>query len=158
LRFERVFVIFFIFLLAGCSIKREIYKSQSYTVTIKMKNLAFNDTGFLKYGDNFIELQLFDLSNLVLDMKIDDEICLNSHCFAKSEFNKRFLNTLYPKNFLKNVLQKKPIFNGEGYIKNKNGFLQIIKRKNIYIKYIISSDKLYFKDFSNHILIKLKRI
>jgi hypothetical protein len=151
-------VVVLVLLFTGCSVKREIQKSQSYMVVIKMKNITFNDTGFLKYGKNFTELQLFDLANLVMDLKIDDDICLNSHCFGKEEFNRRFLSSLYPKDLLAKVLHRKPIFEKTGYKKTKNGFLQVIKRKNLYIKYIISSDKLYFKDFSNHILIKLKRI
>ncbi len=154
----RYVVLIFLLLFAGCSVKRDIKKSESYIVAIKMKNLRFNDMGFLKYGDNYTELQLFDLSNLVLDLKISDNICINSHCFSKDEFNKRFLTALYPKDLLKNVLDKKPIYKKVGFIKNDNGFMQNIDKNNIHIKYIISGDKIYFKDFSNHFLIKLQRI
>jgi len=142
----------------GCAVKRDIQKSESYVVTIKMKGMAFNDTGFLKYANHYTELQLFDLSNLVLDIKISDDICINSHCLSKSDFNRRFLTPLYPKTLLENVLNKKPIFKKEGYQRTKEGFLQIIDKKNLHIKYIISDDKLYFKDFTNHFFIKLRRI
>ena len=154
----RYIVLIFLLLFLGCSVKREIKKSESYIVAIKMKNLRFNDMGFLKYGDNYTELQLFDLSNLVLDLKISEDICINSHCFSKGEFNRRFLTPLYPKDLLKNILNKKPIFDKASFKKNDNGFIQNIDKKNIHIKYIISSNKIYFKDFSNHFLIKLKRI
>ena len=127
-------------------------------VVIKMKNLRFNDTGFLKYGDDYTELQLFDVSTPVLDIKISDDICINSHCFGKKEFNARFLSPLYPETLLENVLNKKPIFEKAGFKKSNDGFAQNIDKKNIHIKYIISSDKLYFKDFSNHFLITLTRI
>jgi len=127
-------------------------------VVIKMKNLRFNDTGFLKYGDDYTELQLFDVSTPVLDIKISDDICINSHCFGKKEFNARFLSPLYPETLLENILNKKPIFEKTGLKMSDNGFLQYIDKKNIHIKYIISSDKLYFKDFSNHFLITLRRI
>ncbi len=154
----RYIVLIFLLLFSGCSVKREIKKSESYIVAIKMKNLRFNDTGFLKYGDNYTELQLFDVSAPVLDIKISDDICINSHCFSKKEFNARFLSPLYPETLLENVLNKKPIFEKTGFKKSKDGFVQNIDKKNIHIKYIISSDKLYFKDFSNHFLIKLRRI
>ncbi len=154
----RYVVLIFLLLFAGCSLKRDIKKSESYMVVIKMKNLRFSDAGFLKYGDNYTELQLFDVSAPVLDIKISDDICVNSHCFGKKEFNARFLSPFYPETLLENVLNKKPIFEKEGFQKNKSGFLQNIDKKNIRIKYIISSDKLYFKDFSNHFLIKLTRI
>ncbi len=123
-----------------------------------MRDLRFNDMGFLKYGENYTELQLFDLSNLVLDLKIADKICINSHCFSKERFNTRFLSPLYPRTLLENVLNKKPIFKKAGFKKSDAGFMQNIDKKNIHIKYIVSSDKIYFKDFSNHFLIKLKRI
>ena len=154
----RYAVLIFLLLFAGCSIKRDIKKSESYIVAIKMKNLRFNDMGFLKYGDNYIELQLFDLSSLVLDMKISDNICINSHCFSKKEFNERFLSPFYPDTLLENVLNKKPVFKKVDFIKTDNGFVQKIDKKNIHIKYIISGDKIYFKDFLNHFLIKLKRV
>ncbi len=154
----RYVVLIFLLLFTGCSLKREIKKSESYMVVIKMKNLRFNDMGFLKYGDNYTELQLFDLSNLVLYLKISDNICINSHCFSKDNFNKRFLTSLYPKDLLKNILNKKPIFDKAGFKKSDTGFIQNINKKNIHIKYIVSRDKIYFKDFLNHFLIKLQRI
>ncbi len=154
----RYIVLIFLLLFTGCSVKRDIKKSESYIVAIKMKNLRFDDMGFLKYGDNYTELQLFDLSSLVLDLRISDDICINSHCFTKDEFNKRFLTPLYPKDLLENILNKKPIFDKADFKKSGTGFIQNINKKNIHIKYIISGDKIYFKDFLNHFLIKLRRV
>ena len=154
----RYIFLIFLLLFGGCSLKRDIKKSESYIVAIKIKNLKFNDMGFLKYGDDYTELQLFDLSNLALDLKISNNICINSHCFSKKEFNIRFLSPLYPDNLLGNVLNKKPIFKKVDFIKIDGGFMQKIDKKNIRIKYIISGDKIYFKDFLNHFLIKLKRV
>jgi len=100
---------------SGCSYKRDILKSQSYLITIKMKSVAFSDLGL-------------------------------------------FLSNLYKQNTLSNILNKKTIFKKSGYKKTANGFMQNIKQNSLVIKYIVSKDKIYFKDFSNHIIIKLVKM
>ncbi len=151
-----IFLLPFTFLLfTGCSYKRDIFISQSYLMTIKMKNVAFSDLGFLNYGKNYTDLQLFSAGNLMLELKISNDICINSHCFSKENFNTKFLNTKYNKNTLNNILNKKSIFSKNGYKKTANGFVQNIKQNGLVIKYFVSKDEIYFKDYSNHILIKL---
>ncbi len=148
----------FLFLFIGCSYKIPIQKSQSYIITMKMRDVAFSDMGFLNYGKDYIDLQLFSAGSLVLELEISKNICINSHCFSKKEFNNRFLSKEYNSNILENILNHKPIFNQKGYEKHKDGFSQIIREKNIDIKYFVSKDKIYFKDYKNHILIKLTPI
>ncbi len=147
-----------ILLFSGCSYKRDILKSQSYLITIKMKSVAFSDLGFLNYGKNYTNLQLFSAGNPVLELKIGKNICINSHCFSKTGFNERFLSNHYKQNTLSNILNKKTIFKKSGYKKTTNGFMQNIKQNSLVIKYIVSKDKIYFKDFSNHIIIKLVKM
>ena len=147
-----------LFLFSGCTYKREINISKSYIVTIKMKNIVFSDLGFLNYGKDYTNLQLFSAGNLILDLKIGEYICINSHCFEKKEFNRRFLSPLYDENTLENILNKQTIFDKIGYKKSDSGFSQIIKQKNLNLKYFVSKDKIYFKDYKNHILIKLTAI
>ncbi len=142
----------------GCAIKTPILNSQSYVVTIKMKGIAFNDMGFLNYGKNFTDVQLFSLGTLIFELKINNYISINSHSFTNKEFNKRFLSSNYPAHILEHILNKKPIFLKENYERKKDGFEQIIKKKNISIKYFVSNNEIYFKDNKNHILIKLKKL
>ncbi len=151
-----IILLFLTFLFfTGCSYRRNISKSQSYLITIKMKNMAFNDLGFLNHGDNYIDLELFSVGNIILELKIGNHICVNSHCFSKERFNARFLSTHYNVDTLSNILNKKPIFSKAGYQKTADGFTQNIKQNSLIIKYIVSKDKIYFKDYSNHIIIKL---
>ncbi len=142
----------------GCAVKPPILNSQSYVVTIKMKGIAFNDMGFLNYGKNFTDVQLFSLGTLIFELKINNYISVNSHSFTNKEFNKQFLSSNYPDHILEHILNKKPIFLKENYERKKDGFEQIIKKKNISIKYFVSNNEIYFKDDKNHILIKLKKI
>jgi hypothetical protein len=154
-RFGLSFFILIFFLLQGCVFKNSVLQSKSYIVVIKMKNMAFNDTGFLNKSKDFTELQLFSAGNLVLDLKVGEYICLNSHCFNKEEFNKKFLSKDYNPQTLENILNARAIFNKMGYKKDNDGFSQIIVKKNLHIKYFVRKDKIYFKDYKNHILIKL---
>ncbi len=139
----------------GCAYKRAVEKSQSYLFTIKMKNIAFSDMGFLNIGKDFVDLQLFDAGNLVFELKISNYICVNGHCFSKEEFNEKFLSKTYPLDTLERILRGKTIFQKRDLNRKEDGFSQNIKEKDLYIKYFVSKNKIYFKDYKNHILIKL---
>jgi len=145
-------------MVTGCALRPPILNSQSYVVIIKMKGIAFNDMGFLNYGKNFTDVQLFSMGTLIFELKINSHISVNSHSFSNKEFNKRFLSSNYPEHILEHILNKKPIFSKENYERKKDGFEQIIKKKNISIKYFVSNNEIYFKDDKNHILIKLKKM
>ena len=56
-------------LYTGCATKKPIY-SKSSTVIFKTPNMKFYDKGFITKYDDFIQLQIFNVGNLVLDLKI----------------------------------------------------------------------------------------
>ncbi len=156
---KKIFIFMVILFFTGCAYKPPIQLSKSYSVVIKLKGLRFGDVGFLRYGNgDYTDLELFDAGNLVLKIEADKNICVNSHCFGKSEFNRRFLSKEYPKDFFVNVLRKRVIFQKRGYKKRKNGFIQRIVEKKLDIIYRIDEKSIYFKDRKNHILIKLKEM
>ena len=97
----------------------------------------------------------------VLDLKIqknEDDICVGSLCNTKHGFNQSYLVGSYPDDFIENILQKKPIFNGRGLTKTSKGFVQKIICEKYGIKYQVTNKSIYFKDKKNNILIKLKEI
>ncbi len=134
--------------------------SKSYKVTMKTKKFAFSDTGFLVKSNNMIRLNVLAMGNPVLDLKVkkSDDVCVGSLCNTKLGFNQSFLSGEYPESLIENVLNKKPIFDGENLKKTKNGFIQNIESKNYKIKYQISRGSIYFKDSKNRILMKLKEL
>lgn len=155
-----IVVICILILFSSCSIKQEILLSESKSVVFKTKNLSFNDTGFLKKGKNYINLQVFSSAILVLNLEIYGEyVCLQEGCLKKREFIDRYLNQNYPENILENILEKKPIFDGDNLVLNKNGFEQKIVKENLYnIIYTIDENEIKFIDKLNKFIIKLKNI
>ena len=144
--------------IVGCSYRVPIRTSQAYAVTIKLKGLAFSDTGFLNLGKEYTELQLYDAGEPVFKLKISQYTCIDSHCFEKDEFNKKFLSKNYNPQTLENILNGRPIFGKTGYKEEKDGFSQTIVKKNLHIKYFVRKNKIYFKDYKNRILIKMTKI
>jgi len=141
--------------------RSELIASEPYKVTMKTKKFAFSDIGFLNRYDNLINLQVFTMGELAMDMVVrldEDEICVKNLCNSKHGFNQTFLSDVYPDTLVENVLQGKPIFGGEGLKKLSKGFLQKINTKAYVIKYKIWPGNVYFKDVKNGIIIKLRKL
>jgi hypothetical protein len=134
--------------------------STSYKVTMKTKRFAFSDTGFLVKHSDMLRLNILAMGKPVLDLKVknSDDICVGSLCNTKHGFNQSFLVEEYPDALIENVLNKRPIFDGQNKRVTKTGFVQKITTGSYDIKYQVSSENIYFKDRKNRILIKLKRI
>jgi len=141
----------------GCSPKSFV-DTKSVLVLLKTKELKYYDAGFLKSGDGFLHLELFNASTPVLKIDIDKEhICFDSRCLEKSEFCREYLSGNYEKETLYNIFIAKPIFHSQNLVSNLNGFSQQIFKENSYdITYQVSKDEINFFDKINNIKIKVK--
>ncbi len=141
--------------------RSELITSNPYKVTMKTKKFAFSDTGFMNVYDNLINLQVFSMGKVVLDMTVslkDDEICVSGLCNTKHGFNQTFLTGEYPDSLVENILQSKPILGGKNLKKMTKGFIQKIMTQKYSIKYKIWPGNVYFKDAKNNIIIKLRKL
>ena len=141
--------------------RSELITSNPCKVTMKTKKFAFSDTGFMNLYDNLINLQVFSMGKVVLDMTVslnDDEICVGSLCNTKHGFNQTFLTGEYPDTLVENILQSKPIMGGRNLKKMTKGFIQKIITGKYGIKYKIWPGNVYFKDVKNNIIIKLRKL
>lgn len=155
----KIFIPLIALIFIGCSIKTDIKKSFSYFVVFKIKQIAFADGGFLRTGKNYTNLQIFSAGSPVMNLEIGNRVCIeNEGCLSKEDFNKRFLYEKYPESLLENVLNGRVIFEKSGFIAKKNGFAQKIEQGRVNIIYEVNDKKIYFKDRTNRILIKLTRI
>jgi hypothetical protein len=127
---------------------------------MKTKRFAFSDTGFLVKHSDMLRLNILAMGKPILDLKVknSDDICVGSLCNTKHGFNQSFLVDEYPDTLIENVLNKRPIFDGQNKRVTKTGFVQKITTGSYDIKYQVSGENIYFKDRKNRILIKLKRI
>lgn len=107
----RFFIIIYIFLFVGCSIK-EPKKSESVVILLKTPLLKFYDKGFLTKYDNYIDLKIFTAGQLVLKLKVyKDKICKdNFRCVSSEEFNRIYFDSSYKDNFLYELFNKNKIY------------------------------------------------
>jgi len=106
-----VSIIMVIFLFTACAIKQPIVTS-SHTILIKTPNMKFYDKGFISKYDDYIGLQIFQVGNIVLDLKIyKNTICQSTlKCISAKEFNKKYLYNSYKDDFLYNLFSQKKIY------------------------------------------------
>ena len=144
-KFYILYLIFFIFLV-GCATK-----TTPIFVSINSPQIKISDEGFLKEGLGYKEILIYKDGNEPIDITLKkDAICIESKCFSKYEFMKKYFSGV-DKNIFDKILNKKPL--SVGIIKKtSNGFIQ--KSKNII--YIVSNNKILFKDKQREITIFIK--
>ncbi len=148
-------VVLFLFFV-GCSTKETVQK-ESWVVLIKSPKLKFNDIGYILRNGESVELQLYSAGNAVESFSVNHLICTQSGCMRKSSFNAEYLSSAYDGDLLKDLLMRRPIFDGKNLQKSKNGFEQHLISDAYDITYRVNADSLYFKDRKNRILFKLKK-
>lgn len=54
-----------LFTLSGCATKKEISQSESYLISVKNKQIALSDTGFINQGKAYTNVQIFSMGNVL---------------------------------------------------------------------------------------------
>jgi len=145
LKIEFIFSFLF-FLFIGCS-----SKTTPIIVGFKKDNLAINDQGFLKENLFSKKIEVYNVGQLVFVMSIDNKnICINNKCYDKKLFIHK-LNPYYPYNLFSLILNHKPLPDIK-IKKIRNGFIQ--KTETIF--YLVTKNKILFKDNSNNFLFLIK--
>jgi hypothetical protein len=139
----------FLILFLGCS-----YKTTPVYAIVKTPFFKASDAGFLEEGVNYKKLIIYKDGNIPVKIMVyKDKVCINKNCFSKYMFIKR-LSSDYPKNLLDLILNKQKIKNLGKITKLKNGFLQ----KNNRFFYLVTKNKVLFKDKKNNIVIMIKEL
>jgi len=142
----KYFILPILLLFTACS-----YKTTPVIVAFKKDNLAINDQGFLKENSFSKKIEVYNVGQLVFVLTLkNDFICINNKCYDKKLFMHK-LNPNYPYNLFDLIISKKPLPNIK-IIKTKNGFIQ--KQGSIF--YLVTKNKVLFKDKSNKFLFLLK--
>ncbi len=147
----------FIFLFSACSVKNYEF-TKTKIIIIKSPKIKFSDLGYIRNSGESLELELFMAGKVIEKICINHLVCTNDGCMTKSGFNKDYLNQSYPSNILQNILLAKEIYDGKNFKKIQDGFEQIIKNKDVDIRYMVNSKVTFFKDKKNKIIFKIKDI
>ena len=142
----------------GC-VQKHFTSKKTQIVTIKSPLLRFNDVGYILHNGESVELQIYSAGAAVERISVNHMVCTDKGCMSKAGFNETYLNAAYGEEFLKNILMRRPIYNGKNLHKLPNGgFVQKIHNDYVDIVYKVEPHLLYFKDKRNRILIKFKEI
>ena len=153
-RFFLILLLFF----TGCAYKRPYVSSKPYYMVVKNSQIAVADTGFIKRDGSRFNLQLFSASTPILDLHVDNDVCLDYTCMSKRDFNAKFFGISHYEDFLDELFNFQPVYNRKNLKKSKSGFEQKIKTAEFDIIYRVENGNLYFKDRKNRVLIKLKEL
>jgi len=149
------FLVLFILFLAGCALKEP--PKQEVFLLIHTPQLRYGDVAFLQRSQEAVDLELYEAGQPLFRLHVEPErVCLDGRCMEASLFARRFLAPAYPSTFLWNLLQKRPIFDGQGLIFREDGFIQRIHTPRLDIIYEVSSRSISFKDRRNGIRILIK--
>jgi len=143
-------------LFTGCAVKRyEV--SEPKLITLKTRQLKFNDTGFVRKDAESVEVALFTAGQPVDTITVDARVCVSAGCMSRKKFNAAYLSSVYPDTLLENVLRGLPVFGGKGVEPISGGFRQELKAMALYhIVYQVDHNGIVFKDKTNDILIKIR--
>ena len=142
----KIIILFLFLLFSGCT-----YKTTPVIVAFKKDRLAINDQGFLKENSFSKKIEVYNVGQLVFVLTVNsNNICINNKCYDKKLFVHK-LNPNYPYNLFDLIISKKPLPKIK-ITKTKNGFFQ----KEGSLLYIVTKNKVLFKDKSNKFLFLLK--
>ncbi len=114
--------ILFAIFLAGCALTSPPLKSKNAIfMSVRSPLININDAGFIELDKNRITVQIYSAGASILELKISgDKVCFNKACQSEARFNERLFNSRFYNGLLADILNKKPIFSGDG-VSQKEG-------------------------------------
>ena len=125
-------MMFFLLLLTGCATKVPITSSDTYLISIKNKQIALSDTGFINHGKGYTNVQIFSAGAVLFNLEVQDDVCLDGRCTSRIEFNKLFFEHPHYEAMISDVLEMKPLYDGKNKVTIEGGFEQELDFPNSY--------------------------
>lgn len=145
--------------LSGCATKQEITSSETYIITIKNKQIALSDTGFINQGKDYTNVQIFSAGSVLFNLEMmGNNICLDGRCMDKLAFNQQFFQEEHYAKLMQEIIAKQPIYEGKNLHQTSNGFDQELELPNSHLIYKVEGSNLTFRDMKNGILMRLKQL
>ena len=154
-----LWVLFILFWIQGC-VQTSYERQSSALIIMKTPTFRYADMGFIYQNSDALKVGVYSSGKAIMSLKIrDDQICMSTlECMNAQQFNEQVLSKHYPKTLLKEIFERKTIFDEKGYKKTSNGFTQKIFESGKYdIDYSVLTRETSFRDTINKILIKVKR-
>ncbi len=152
--FRKIALVLALFL-SACSVKNYEH-TESKIIIIKSPHINFADLAYVRHSGDAVGIELFSAGKMIQKIEINQRICVVEGCVSKESFNAKYLSPAYPQNILQNIILAKPIYKSRNIVRKEDGFSQRIVTDRVNIRYEVNQQKIFFKDKSNKIIIKIK--
>lgn len=120
---------FFVLFFVSCASKNPAQTSQNESskaarILIISPLVRINDAGFIHFNKNSAKVQIYSAGAGLFELKIAEKICVNSTCYERKDFNKKFLGDVYYEKILADVIAQKPLYNRKVAQNDCGGFSQ----------------------------------
>jgi len=123
--------------------------------------MRYADQGFIYERPDEVKVKIYGNGQALFSLQVtEDAVCSGPlRCMDKKTFHAKMLSAYYPDDTLDSIFRFKPVFDGVGMVKKRNGFTQkLINGNKYHIEYKVLNNQAVFRDTINHILIKIKRL
>lgn len=154
-----IFTVVLLLFLGGC-VQTQYSKQTSALIVMKTPTLSYADMGFIYENSDELKVEIYSSGQAQTSLKISQgKVCMSLFaCMDKDAFNRKVLSRHYPESLLEDVFRSKPVFGGKGVQETRNGFTQMVVKKDKYhISYTVLTKQVVFRDTINKILIKVKK-
>ncbi len=142
-------------LFSGCA-GRHYAPPEAALIVIKSPALKFADMGFIYRGEERVKIEVYASGRALSTLTVGRQVCVDGRCMKERDFYKKYFGVAYPAGTLWAIFSKRPIFGGEGMLKENGQNIQHIFKEGRYdIIYAFDHASVRFKDKINHILIKI---
>jgi len=145
--------------LSACGTQPYLKENAAF-IMFKTPTFKYADMGFVYENAQEVKAEIYGSGQALLSWKISGStVCMSLlACMSKKSFNAQVLNASYPDDVLENIFRMKPIFSGENFQKNRNGFTQKLRKNGKYnIEYRVLNNDVIFHDRINNIHIEVKK-
>ncbi len=150
--------------LAGCvgvtPVPPQEVTHTSALIVWKTPQMKYADMGFIEDDGSTLKVEIYSSGTALMRLNVGrSQICMSTfECLGKAEFNRRALSGDYPPAIIENIFRGKPLYGGEGLVRNGNGFTQKIVHATHEIEYSVDGQTIDFMDIRNNIHIKVTKI
>ena len=158
--FFRFLFLSFMFWFSACGSQPYLQQNSAFIV-LKTPTMRYADQGFVYENPDEVKAEIYGSGQALFSLRMTPEqICSGQFsCMSPQRFNAQMLSAYYPEDTIMHIFRGKPIFNGKGLRKKRNGFTQkLIDGDKYHIEYTVLNNQTVFRDTINHILIKIKRL
>ena len=140
-------------LILGCS-NTQPERSNSVLFSFITPQIRISDAGFIHRYANGTQVQIYSSGTLILNLKLAQNICINSACMSRQSFNTKYLNSPHYNEILDDIIAQKAIYDSLNLIQTDCGFRQDFTN----FRYEVCDKTAKFIDSKNRIKIIIREL